>query len=375
MTSPSTDRLPVLDDDSLVLLGLSTAGPAGRGLALGPDDVVRVRDHIGRTHPDVEHVVVVTCDRTELVVARPAGIDVGSALRLWHDALGIEFRGAHAACLSDDARPFVLRGRDAVEHVMRVAAGLESSLVGDVDVLGQLRQAFNDATGAESTGPLTRRVFRDAFAVGRRARSRTDISVGGAGVGSAVADAVGRPDHEILLVGAGPAGRTIARRLAKTAGRRLVIANRTSETAQTLASEVGARTVEYTALDDALVRAGTIVTAVAAPSPILTAQRLSELRRHRPGWSPTIIDVGAPPNVEPTAGFDVVGLDGLAARTTAVADRRLAAVPAVEQLVADALERRYPITSPPSGSSPASLTSHHSAGTTCRSIAQRKPVS
>lgn len=372
MTNSFHHPTPEIDHHNLVLLGVSAAGTGGtsRELALGPADVVRVRERINLSHPDHEHVVVATCDRTELLIARPAGVDAATALKIWHDALGVSFQGVPADCLADAARPFVLTGRDAVAHLLRVAAGLESSLLGDVDILGQLRQAFQDAGVAGSTGPLTRRIFRDAFAVGKRVRAQTDISVGGAGVGSAVADAVGQPDHEILIIGAGPAGRTISRRLAKVAADRLVVTNRTSSTAQTLASEIGARTVDYAALDDALVRAGTVVTAVAAPSPILTAQRLIHLRSLRPTWLPTIIDVGAPPNVEPSAGFDVVGLDGLAERTAAVADRRAAAIPAVEQIVAAALERRYP-----AQSSARSTPKPQPSGTSGRATAQRSTLS
>jgi len=361
-----TSSLPITPQrfrpESIVVIGVSATtadGTGGRELALGPDDVVRVSNRIASTAPYLESVVVATCDRTELVLGsgHADGVNVAKAIQVWHRALGIEFTGATSPCLAAAAHPFVLHGRSAVEHLLRVACGLESSLLGDADILGQLRRAWHAAEATGTIGPVTRAIFRDAFAIGRRARAQTDISAGGAGVGSAVASLASMRSGPVLIIGAGPAGTTIARRLANEAQGEITITNRTIARAETLASEIGARTVDMAALDTALLRSEVVISAVSSPTPILTAGRLSGLRRLRPDWTPMIIDVGAPANVEPTDEFDIVGLDGLARRLAAVSERRCAAVPLVEQLIADVLGRRYDGRSPHHPST--TVTLHH----------------
>ena len=343
MTISPTCSRSELRSEHLVVLGVSTSGAIGssrRELAIGPEHVVDVRSRILGSHPHLEQVVVATCDRTEVVLGSPAGVDPRAAIELWHRSLGIHVEGGPAPCLAPAARPFVHLGRDAAEHILRVACGLESSLLGDADVLGQLRRAWRDADSAGVAGPITRAIFRDAFAAGRRARSTTDIGVGGAGVGSAVAAAATGAAGPILVIGAGPAGRTIARRLAKTTSSPITIANRTARAAEQLAAEIGGRSINLDRLDDALLDAGLVVSAVAAPQPILTSRRLSMLREIRPDWAPMIIDVGAPANVEATPGVDVVGLDGLVERSAATSQRRVAAVPDVERIISAVLDRR-----------------------------------
>lgn len=360
--------------ESIVVIGVSTTAAnsaGGRELAMGPDDVERISDRIASTAPHLEFVVVATCDRSELVLCseHPDGVDVALALHVWHQALDIEFTAARAPCLSAAAHPFVLDGRSAVEHLLRVACGLESSLLGDADILGQLRRAWNSAEAMGTVGPVTRGVFRDAFALGRRARARTEISAGGAGVGSAVASLASMRSGPVLIIGAGPAGTTIARRLAKETHCDITITNRTIAHAESLASEIGARSVDMAALDIALLHSEIVVSAVSSPTPILTAGRLIGLRRLRADWKPMIIDVGAPANVEPTDTFDIVGLDGLALRHAAVSDRRCAAVPLVEQLITDVLGRRYDGRTP----HPSTVTSHH-AGPASAIQAQRSSL-
>lgn len=374
-----TSSLPITPQrfrpESIVVIGVSATtadGAGGRELALGPDDVVRVSDRIASTVPHLESVVVATCDRTELVLGseHPHGVNVAQALDVWHGALGIEFTGAPSPCLAAAAHPFVLDGRSAVEHLLRVACGLESSLLGDADILGQLRRAWHAAEATGTAGPVTRAVFRDAFALGRRARAQTDISAGGAGVGSAVASLASMRSGPVLIIGAGPAGTTIARRLAKETQGEITITNRTIAHAETLASEIGARTVDMAALDTALLRSEVVVSAVSSPTPILTSGRLSGLRHLQPDWTPMIIDVGAPANVEPTDAFDIVGLDGLARRHAAVSDRRCAAIPLVEQLIADVLGRRYDLRL----AHPSTTVAHHHADPVSAVSAQRSSL-
>lgn len=328
----------MVTDSTIVSVGV-TFGDADpvvrRALALdaGRADVVRralARERV------VEAVLVATCHRTEVVMAA-GGLTPAAAIGVFHRVLSATGPTDRAWCL--DAGPRVFVGPDAVEHVFRVACGLDSALLGDADVLGQLRAAWHAADAAGSTGRLLRRLFRDAFAVGRRARAATTIGAGGAGVGSAVAAALeGRPGA-VLLIGAGAAATTIGRRLAKHDGRSIVVLNRSFDRAARLAGELGGRAGSLTDLRRELAAAHVVVTAVGAPQPIVAAADLHAVRAQLPWWRPLIVDAGSPPDVETAPGFDIVGLDSLAARAAARDRERRAAVSAVSELIAAAVAR------------------------------------
>lgn len=119
----------------------------------------------------------------------------------------------------------------------------------------------------------------------------------------------------------------------------LSVANRSPARAGVLVERFGASSVPVDGLDRALLGSDAVVAATAAPGLVLTAARLGALREQRPAWSPLVVDVGMPRNVEPVAGLRLVALDSLAERTERVRARRVAAVPAVEEIVVDAVDR------------------------------------
>jgi glutamyl-tRNA reductase len=325
----------------LHLLGVSVhSAPAAVRERLALDEpAVRVALRRGAEQlPGVEVLVLATCNRTELVVV--GATDALEAVDAWHRT--VLAAGPTEACPALAAARYHLRGREAVRHLARVACGLESSVLGDNEIVGQLRRAAQLAGAAGTLGPGLRRVLDHALMAAKRARARTDIGVGGAGVGSATASVVlaeAPPEPRVLLLGAGDAAQVIARELVKRAPIRLAVANRNPGRAGIIAERFGAAQVSVDDLDGALLDAHVVVAATAAPAPVLTAARLHALRQRRPGWSPLVVDVGMPRNVEPVPGLHLVALDSLAERTERIRARRAAAVPAVEEIVAGAVGR------------------------------------
>ncbi|HET7488088.1 MAG TPA: NAD(P)-binding domain-containing protein [Acidimicrobiales bacterium] len=327
-----------MDDVDLHVIGVSfrTAPLAVRErLALTPEGVTAalraaVAAGVG------EAFVLATCNRTELYVV---GSSRAGAVDAWHRAVVAGTADGACPALAADAR-YHRSGGAAAEHLFRVACGLDSSVLGDAEVVGQLRRAVDAGTAAGTVGPRLRRLADRVLAVAKRARATTAISAGGAGVGSAAASLVaGRvaPGSSVVLVGAGDAASVIARELTKRLPCRLTVVNRSPERAAAVAGRFGAEARPWADLVPALAEADAVVTAVSGPSAVVTAEVIAAVRRLRPGWSPFVVDAGFPRNVEPVAGLDVVALDSVAEREQRLRAVRRAAVPAVERLVAEGL--------------------------------------
>ena len=169
-------------------------------------------------------VIVSTCNRTELYATTPSEATQGPRL--------IQLLNAIKGTQIDEAHFYVLHHAAAVRHLFRVAAGIDSMVLGEPQILGQVREAMSAATGAGTLNGVLSRVFHSAIAVGKRARSETHISRNAVSVGSAavalarktLGDLAGKT---VLVISAGSMGKIAARSLAENAGARVVVANRT----------------------------------------------------------------------------------------------------------------------------------------------------
>ncbi len=284
---------------------------------------------------DVEALVLSTCNRTEFVLAAPAGDDPAATVLLQLRRLRPD-----APVLRDDCHRYQLAGDAAARHLFRVACGLESAVLGDAQILGQLRDALATASTAGALGGTVARVVQHGLRVGRRARAETAFGRGGAGTGSAIAGLLAaRPGGAgtVVLVGAGETARDVARQLAKRRLGRLVVVNRTAARAHELTHVYGGTTRPWAELADALCEADAIVAATAAPSPVLDGALLA--RVVAAGRLPLVVDAGMPRNVAAGAPLLVVDLDGIRERRDETLAARRAAVPAVERLVDEELGR------------------------------------
>ena len=286
-----------------------------------------------------EAVVLSTCNRTELYLA---SAEPGVALDERATACLLDLAGDDAA----DLAPVLYRLGDdsAALHLFRVAAGLDSLVPGEGEILGQVRDAFEGG----ATGPLLDRLFRQALHAGRRARVETAIGESPASVPAAAAalaqqvfdDLGGR---ETLLVGAGKMSELTARNLRSRGSAIAAVANRTAANGEELAARVDSRAVGIADIPSLLATVDVVVTSTSAPGFVIDAESAGAAMRARRGRPILFVDLAVPRDVDPSLasidGCFVYDVDDLEAVVEAsLAGRRVEAVRA-EQVVAAEAER------------------------------------
>lgn len=242
-----------------------------------------------------EVVILSTCNRTELYWAGTAN---GSELSQWltrhHD---------NSADLA--ASLYIHQERHAVAHAFSVASGLDSMVLGEAQILGQLKEAYRIAQDAGSTGPTLNKLFQAAFSAAKRVRTETRIGANAVSIASATVSLARRVYADLsarsaLLVGAGEMIALTARHLASQGVKHMVIANRSPERAQVLAKELKAYAVGLDDIDAELVTADIVISCTASPVPIITKRAATaavKARKHRPIF---MVDLAVPRDIEPS---------------------------------------------------------------------------
>ena len=247
-----------------------------------------------------EAVVLSTCNRAEIYAAADGDGAVEACSRFIAEYHGVPW---------ETVAPHVVyyRGADAADHLFRVSAGLDSLVVGEPQILGQVKGAYAAASGLKTTGALTNRLFTSAFSVGKRVRSETRLGEGAVSV-SYAAIALARKifgdftNLSVLILGAGEMAKLTGVHLQAQHVKQLTIASRTLETATALARHLGGRAVPWSAIGEALAAADIVVTATGATEPVLTKARVDEAMRPRRSRPLFIIDIAVPRDVEAGVG-------------------------------------------------------------------------
>jgi glutamyl-tRNA reductase len=263
-------------------------------------DTERLPRALGSLHalPGVQEALIVsTCNRTELYCVGGDGPD---PLAAWLTAESGGNR-ALADCL------YRIEGPDAVRHVFSVAAGLDSLILGEPQILGQLKDAYRAAQQAGTAGTLLNRLFQSTFSVAKRVRSETAIgasavSVASAGIQLARRVFAGFERHTALLVGAGEMIELTARHLHAQKIGRMIIANRSANRAERLAEGLQASAIRLDALAAHLPAADIVVSSTARPGHVIgfdQVRKALEERRHRPIF---MLDLAVPRDIEPRVG-------------------------------------------------------------------------
>ncbi len=284
-----------------------------------------------------EAVVLSTCNRTELYVAS-ADHDVGETA----DRALLELAGADADALAPVA--YRLVDESAALHLFRVAAGLDSLVPGEGEILGQVRDAYE----AGSPGPLLDRTFRMALHAGRRARLETAIGESPASVPAAAAALAqqvfdGLEGRRVVLVGAGRTSELTARNLRSRGATVSAVVNRTVDRAERLAASLGARALALEDVTQALGDADVVVSSTSAPGFVLTAEALTAALRARRGRPVLFVDLAVPRDVDPSLaavdGCFVYDVDDLEAVVSASLEGRRAEAVHAERIVAAEADR------------------------------------
>ncbi len=271
-----------------------------------------------------EAVAISTCNRTETYVVAGDPVEAETAV------LGMLARKAGIRPTELAGSIYALRNCDAARHLYRVTAGLESMIVGEAEVQGQVKRAYEDALGAQTTGPLTNHLFRAALATGKRVRSETKIGERRLSVSSvAAALAAEQLDElerrEVLVLGAGETSELAAKALAARGVEAIFVANRRQERAISLAQRYGGQALSFDELPAELVRADALVCATSSPHALLGAEELAAVMEARGGRPLLIVDLAVPRAVAPEvrdvpgiALYDVDDLQAVVRRNRAV---------------------------------------------------------
>lgn len=247
-----------------------------------------------------EAVVLSTCNRAEVYAAAESDEALDPLARFFAEYHGVEL---------SDIRPhlYIHRGIDAARHLFRVAAGLDSLVVGEPQILGQVKSAYTKASEEHYTGTVLNRLFHVAFTAGKRVRSETGLGEGAVSVSYAAIALAKKifgslePLH-VLILGTGEMGKLTGLHLKAQNVKRITMASRTRASAERLAPQVGADVVDWSEILVAMERADILVSATGAPTAILdrpAIERVMRMRRERPLF---IIDIALPRDVEPEVG-------------------------------------------------------------------------
>ncbi len=288
-----------------------------------------------------EAAILATCNRTELYVRTPDAPAAEAAMRGWFDrcAGGREVVEPHTYLHTDG---------EAARHLMRVAAGLDSMILGEHQILGQVRDAHAVARAADTLGPLLDRLFSSAIHAGKRARAETDIGTGAVSVASAAVNLAERVfgdlrDRVVMVVGAGETGRLAARQFGGRRPSRLLIANRTIGRAAALAAEIGGEALGLDQLAEALPAVDVVVSATGSPGFVLTHAMVRSAVAVRPQRPLVLIDIAVPRDIEPSIGtlsnVFLYPIDALRTLVDKSLERRLHEVPRVAAIVDEECEK------------------------------------
>jgi len=281
----------------LIVVGLShrTAPlPVRERLAVSGDRLPDELRSVERPAPTDEGLLISTCNRVELYTATSDARAAVAAARLYFASRG-------EADVDDYLYAF--RGGDAVRHAFRVTASLDSMVVGEPQILGQVKQAYAAAETAGTLGTLLGRCFDRAFAAAKRVRSETGIAAGAVSVSSIAVDLAKKifsrlDGRHVLLLGAGEMGEAAAKSLANQ-GSHLVVVNRSPKKAEALAAEYGGRARPYDQLTAELVRADVVITSTSSPRFVITRDVLDPVVRARKGRPLFLVDIAVPRDVDP----------------------------------------------------------------------------
>ncbi len=303
--------------------------------AFGADELPRalvdLRQELGNG------VILSTCNRTELYVdARPERDLAQRSLDLLTEAKGL------TGGVFEESFHFYGEA-EAVQHLFRVTAGIESQILGEAEILGQVRSAFVAATDAKSTNAYLARLFHSAIRVGRRARSETAIGRHGLSA-SAVAVALARKtlgdlsSRCVLVISAGEAGKLTAQALRDCGIGRMLVVSRRLERAQELATELSGEAIPLERLGEALARSDIVITSSGSPSFVIGPQMVSEAMTCRDGCPLLLIDIAVPRDIDPAVRelesvylYDIDDLELLAEANRRARQKESAAVEAIVQ--------------------------------------------
>ncbi|MCX6836534.1 MAG: glutamyl-tRNA reductase [Verrucomicrobia bacterium] len=301
-------------------------------------------------------VVLSTCNRVELYAthALPSGDHGHAALR--------DYLVEHFQLQPEHAEALVLYNLDSAEaarHLFRVVSGLDSMVLGETEIFGQVKAAYKTALDTGATGKTLNKLFQQAFTVGKKVRNETTIQRGSTSVGSVAVD-LAEKVHDlkkcrVMLVGAGEMSRTCAQSLLSRGAKSIIVSNRSYDKAVELATEMKGTAMKFDEWEHALHEVDVIISSTSAPHFVIKPEQIEQTMRKR-RWEPLLlIDIAVPRDVDPAVNeiegvylYDIDALQTIADEGRRERERQLAAC---ERIIEEQLEKfgflHSPVTNQP----------------------------
>lgn len=247
-----------------------------------------------------ESVILSTCNRVELYAVHTHD-DASTA----HQTL-IKFLVDHFHLAPDQEEALVCYKLDATEaarHLFRVVSGLDSMVLGETEIFGQVKQAYKVALESGATGKVLNKLFQRAFTVGKQVRDRTAIQRGSTSVGSVAVDLAGKmfdlKSCRVMLIGAGEMARTCAQSLVSRGAKSVIVSNRNYERAVELAGEFNGKAITFDAWEEALHEVDIVISSTSAPHFVVKPETVEKVMKHRRGHPLFLIDIAVPRDIDP----------------------------------------------------------------------------
>jgi glutamyl-tRNA reductase len=289
-----------------------------------------------------EAAAISTCNRTELYLVVSDPVEAEST------ALGVLTRQAEIRPTELLGHLYSLRAEEAAGHLFRVTAGLDSMIVGEAEIQGQVKRAYELALVEGATGPILNRLFRGALAAGGRVREQTAIGERGVSIPSVAVELARRAlgelgQRRVLIVGAGETAELVARALVARGVETVFVANRHYDRAIGLAQRFGGGAVRFEELPEQLQQADIVVSATNSPHHIVERDELEQVMRNRPERPLLLVDIAVPRDVEPACrevgGVTVHDIDDVQQIVERNASGREAEAQRAEPIIAGELDR------------------------------------
>jgi glutamyl-tRNA reductase len=288
-----------------------------------------------------EAVVISTCNRTEFYLAAESAAPAFD-LMVRHLAEKIP-QGAVA-----DAHFYKVEKSAAARHLCRVVSGLDSMMLGETEIFGQVKQSYQAALDTGATAAVLNRLFQRAFGIGKKVRTETSIQEGSTSVGNVAVDLAEKifghlKDSEVMILGAGEMSRITAQSLVSRGARSIFVANRSFDRAQELAMEMGGSAVRFDDWQGVLERVDIVIASTGAPHAIIRRDEVEKVRRARKFRPLFFIDIAVPRDIDPAVGeieevylYDIDTLEQLA---SAAREKRLKQIEECERIIDEELAK------------------------------------
>ena len=244
-----------------------------------------------------ESLILSTCNRVEVLAVGPSERCPRHVMERWSAICGKT---------PDDLTPYIYRyqNEEAVKHIFSVASSLDSLVLGEPQILGQLKAAYRKASNAQSAGLIVNRLLHKAFSVAKRVRTETAVASSAVSISYAAVELAKRifddmPQHEALLIGAGEMAELAAMHLIQAGIRRVLVANRTLERARELAERIGGEAIAFDAIFEVMPRTDIVISSTGSPEAVIHADNVRDVLRRRRNRPMFLIDIAMPRDIDP----------------------------------------------------------------------------